>query len=50
MMAQFNGQERDLDEWKELFAQADTRFKFVSVDTAPPGLMGLIEFEWNTRA
>jgi len=34
MKATFNSKERDLDDWKRLFAKADTRFKFIS-DTQP---------------
>ena len=42
-----NAKERDLDEWRSLFAHADTRFKFKGI-TQPEGSdLALIEAVWE---
>lgn len=41
--------ERDLSEWKELFASADGRFRFVQAISQPPGTQcGVIEVVWES--
>ncbi|KAL0941583.1 sterigmatocystin 8-O-methyltransferase [Colletotrichum truncatum] len=49
MMALFNGQERSLLEWQELFQKADRRFRFVACRTKSPKDLSIIEFEWDSR-
>ena len=38
-----NGRERDLDDWKALFSQADSRFEFVRAWKPEKSHMWLIE-------
>lgn len=50
MMALFNGKERKLSEWQDLFHQADQRFEFVVCRTNDPKQLSLIEFIWNGQS
>lgn len=47
MLEMHNGKERDLDDWKQLFASADKRFRIVSVKQPPSSRLGLLEVEWT---
>jgi hypothetical protein len=42
-----NAKERDLEEWAELFAMADPRFKFLGVRTPLGSKASFIEAEWR---
>lgn len=42
-----NARERDLDEWKSLFVQADARFKFKGVTQPEGSTLALIEASWE---
>ena len=46
MLTLFNSQERDQDEWIDLFHRADERFKFVSMTTPQGANLSTLEFEW----
>ena len=46
-MATFcNAYERDADEWKALFAKADSRFNLVGITQPPGSALSLLEVEW----
>ncbi|MCJ1473386.1 hypothetical protein MMC13_002037 [Lambiella insularis] len=47
MLAMFNAAERTKDDWRKLFAQADTRFVFGDVYTTQGSELSLIEFIWK---
>ena len=47
MLTLFNAREREEDDWRALFEQADPRFKVVRVSSAPGGGSGVIEAVWN---
>lgn len=47
MMTLFNARERELDDWIELFAEADTRFKFIEAKRPDVGTMSLLIFSWE---
>lgn len=42
-----NAKERDLDEWKALFQQADTRFVLKDVQQPPGSALSILEFIWE---
>ncbi|KAH7312620.1 putative O-methyltransferase [Stachybotrys elegans] len=47
MLAIANSHERDLDEWKDLFTQADQRFGFKSFTHPPGSNLSILEFAWD---
>ncbi|CAI6332294.1 unnamed protein product [Periconia digitata] len=47
MKHQFNGKERRIVEWEELFQKADPRFKMGRVVSMPGSLLSVIEFVWK---
>ncbi|KAI9663956.1 MAG: hypothetical protein M1821_007447 [Bathelium mastoideum] len=47
MKAILNAKERDLDDWKELFQKADSRFHYRGVKTPHESSMGILEFVWE---
>lgn len=42
-----NAKERDLDEWKGIFAQADVRFKFKGATQPECSNLALLEIIWE---
>ena len=42
-----NAKERDLEEWKALFAEADARFTFKTVHQPPGSRLAIIETAWD---
>ena len=42
-----NAKERSLEDWKELFNEADERFKFVSASKPRMSELSLVVFEWE---
>lgn len=47
MKAFANAKEREEDEWKALFVQADVRFQFQPVIQPPGSAYAIIEAVWN---
>jgi hypothetical protein len=45
--ALFNGKERDADDWKKLFEDADPRFRFLNVSVAPGIPLAVIQAQWE---
>lgn len=50
MLSLFDGQERDLDEWVDLFHRADERFMFVGMSKAPGANLSTLEFLWAPKS
>ncbi|KAI1156474.1 sterigmatocystin 8-O-methyltransferase [Nemania diffusa] len=48
MGASFASYERSLDEWKALFTEADTRFRFQSVNESKDSALPIVEFIWSS--
>ena len=42
-----NGRERDADEWAQLFAKSDSRFKFRGITAVPASRFSAIEAIWD---
>lgn len=42
-----NAKERDLDEWKALFEQADQRFEFKGMQQPPGSSLAILEATWG---
>jgi hypothetical protein len=42
-----NAKERDLEEWKALFAEADARFVFKDLKQASGSRLSIIEITWE---
>ena len=47
MLGAFNSRERDLEEWKHLFQDADSRFDFIGVEEPRGSALAIIEARWN---
>ena len=47
MMAVFNAGERELEEWRDLFASADSRYAFGGAKQPKGSKMALIEATWD---
>jgi hypothetical protein len=47
MFQLYNARQRRLDEWKELFTQADSRFRFESASQPTGSHLWIIEFSWS---
>jgi hypothetical protein len=47
MMEIGNAKERDLDEWKQLFEQADERFVFKGPKMPPGSRLAILEATWD---
>ncbi len=47
MLAVFNSRERSLDDWKQLFQEADSRFEFVRVEEPRGSALAIIEARWT---
>lgn len=45
MMTHFNGKERDLEDWKSLFAQASPKLKLLNTKTPPGSVYSILELE-----
>ncbi|KAF2236496.1 putative O-methyltransferase [Viridothelium virens] len=46
MLTLFNSQERDEEEWIDLFRRTDQRFRFVGMSTPEGANLSTLEFEW----
>jgi hypothetical protein len=46
MLHNFNGKERDLQEWKDLFESADPRFRVNGVNKSPGSALSVLEAIW----
>lgn len=46
MMTLQNAKLRSAEEWKQLFEQADSRFKFGGITIPPGSALGFVEVEW----
>lgn len=42
-----NAKERDVEDWKTLFSQADERFAFTGVTTPSGSSLAIIELTWK---
>lgn len=49
MMGLFNSKLRTLDEWKQLFEKADSRFVFKGANVPDGHKMAIIEALWEER-
>jgi 6-hydroxytryprostatin B O-methyltransferase len=47
MKQQFNAKERSADDWKDLFEQADERFRLNRIINPPGSILAVIEFVWR---
>ncbi|KAF1977450.1 cercosporin toxin biosynthesis protein-like protein [Bimuria novae-zelandiae CBS 107.79] len=47
MHALTNGKEREANDWKALFAGADTRFRVLSIEIPPMSSLGIIVVNWD---
>ncbi|KAF7512644.1 hypothetical protein GJ744_000905 [Endocarpon pusillum] len=47
LKALFNGKERDAEDWKQLFHDADPRFKFLGLSVAPGFPSAVIQTQWE---
>ena len=47
MLSLYNSRERDSDDWRSLFHQADSRFRFVDAVAVQGSTSGIIEAIWN---
>lgn len=47
MLALHNSREREQKEWVALFAEADKRFRFESVDIVEGNVAAVMVFEWK---
>lgn len=47
MLALHNSREREQKEWITLFAEADTRFRFESVEIMKKNVAAVMVFEWR---
>jgi hypothetical protein len=47
MMGLHNAKERDQNDWRNLFAEADPSFEFVQATPIPGAEIGIIEAKWN---
>jgi hypothetical protein len=47
MLTTANAKERELDDWRELFREADERFEFLRAFKPEKSRMWLIEAKWN---
>ena len=47
MLSLLNATERDVEGWHQLFYEADSRFKVKNIKITPPGIMAIIEVEWQ---
>jgi len=46
MLQNFNSKERDADEWRTLFEQADDRLKLDRISCPPGSILSVIEAKW----
>jgi hypothetical protein len=42
-----NGKEREENDWKALFAEADSRFRVLSIGKPPFSSLGIIVVQWE---
>lgn len=49
MLSILNARERDADEWRSLFAEADPRFEFQGVKRPSGSNLAIMEAIWNGR-
>lgn len=42
-----NGKEREANDWKALFAEADSRFQVLSIEKPPVSSLGIIVAQWE---
>jgi len=47
MLALSNARERDVDDWMNLFKQADSRFVFLGIKTLEDSSIAIIEAVWD---
>ena len=47
MLALLNAKERDVPDWIQLFAQADSRYKFIGAKTPTGSRMSIMEAVWE---
>lgn len=47
MLSILNARERDADEWRSLFAEADPRFEFQGVKRSYGSDLAIMEAVWN---
>ena len=50
MLSILNARERDADEWRSLFAEADPRFEFQGVKRPKGSNLAIMEARWNGRS
>lgn len=46
MKHNFNSKERDAEEWTNLLAAADSRYKISRISCSPGSILAVIEVEW----
>ena len=49
MWAVANAHERDMDEWNDLFAMANPRFKILGVTKPSGSVLSIIEVIWDSE-
>lgn len=47
MLTLCNGRERDADDWKAIFQEADPRFEFVGAWIPEGSSLGIVEATWT---
>lgn len=47
MQQLLNAKQRDIDEWRELFSKADSRYRWLGAYQPPGNLRWVIEAEWQ---
>lgn len=47
MLQLLNAQQREMNEWPALFAQADSRFRYLGAHQPPGAIRWIIEAEWQ---
>jgi hypothetical protein len=45
--AMTNGKEREANDWKALFAEADSRFRVLSIEKPPMSSLGIVVVQWE---
>ena len=47
MLSICNARERDEDDWRQVFAEADSRFKVLRVFTPKGAALGIVDVVWD---
>ena len=47
MQSMFDAKEREIEQWRKLFADADSRFRFIGVTQPEGSRLSIIELVWE---